>query len=799
MMPERHISRRDILRTAACSPLWLPIAEQFFSAEAAAQPKPAVQKQPSLNRYPRMVHEWFVKQLREFERKNLAAKANLKTKADAEKHVADVRKRILTSFGPLPEKTPLKPRITKVIKRDGYNVENLIFESRPGFLVTANLYVPTNRTGKLPGVVGTCGHSTNGKASGAYQSFSQGLVKQGYVVLIYDPIGQGERSQYVDEHHKDEIRVGTRQHLHGGNQQFLAGEFLGTWRAWDGIRALDYLRTRKEVDPDKIGVTGNSGGGTMTTWLCGVENRWSMAAPSCFVTTFRRNMENELPADTEQCPPRALALGLDHDDFIAAMAPKPVILLAKEKDFFDVRGTQEAYKRLKRLYKLLGAEENISLFIGPTYHGYSQENREAMYGWFNKATGAAKGQKEPPIKLEKDETLWCTPKGQVAALKSKTVFDFTRDAAMLFKRTRKSPNFEALRSLIIGTIGGEVGEIELHINEENQTLFKGTVIPPQKLRAFLRTLLAGRKNTTVFIRPHTNAGYAATLRLFSAVKLAGGRIFLRVMDSEEKDNLDEGSKKTSGAKKTTNVKRADERSILTSEASPRYRIIRQRGRSRNYPSKYHITYAVETEPGMQAIVYRLSDERLDSRPPRGKKRAVLYVSHQSADAELRDEPLIKSVIQAEPGVPFFTLDVRGIGESRPGTAGADPYKNPYGADYFYAIHSLMLDKPYVGQRTHDVLRVLDWLRSVGHTEVHLVAKGWGALPATFAAVLSNQVKQVTLKNALTSFHDIATTEMYDWPLSSFVPGVLKSFDLPDCYAALKNKKLKQIEPRGAKS
>ena len=116
--------------------------------------------------------------------------------------------------------------------------------------------------------------------------------------------------------------TGTREHLYAGNQQSLVGEFVGTWRAWDGIRALDYLLTREEVDRRHLGVTGNSGGGTMTTWLCGVEQRWTMAAPSCFVTSFRRNLENELPADTEQCPPRALALGLDHEDFLAAMAPK---------------------------------------------------------------------------------------------------------------------------------------------------------------------------------------------------------------------------------------------------------------------------------------------------------------------------------------------------------------------------------------------------------------------------------------------------------------------------------------------
>ncbi len=122
-------------------------------------------------------------------------------------------------------------------------------------------------------------------------------------MLIFDPLGQGERLQYPTDALKSQIGVGVPEHLYAGNQQFLVGEFIGTWRAWDAIRALDYLLTREEVDRRHLGVTGNSGGGTMTTWLCGVESRWTMAAPSCFVTTFRRNLENELPADTEQCPP----------------------------------------------------------------------------------------------------------------------------------------------------------------------------------------------------------------------------------------------------------------------------------------------------------------------------------------------------------------------------------------------------------------------------------------------------------------------------------------------------------------
>jgi hypothetical protein len=123
--------------------------------------------------------------------------------------------------------------------------------------------------------------------------------------------------------------------------------------------------------------------------------------------------------------------------------------------------------------------------------------------------------------------------------------------------------------------------------------------------------------------------------------------------------------------------------------------------------------------------------------------------------------------------------------------------NPYGSDYFYSAHSLMLDRPYVGQKTYDLLRVIEWLASVGHREVHLAAKGWGALPTAFAAVLSDRVTQVTLKQGLTAYAEIAESEDYRWPLSAFVPGILARFDLPDCYRELERKKLRQIEMQGA--
>lgn len=672
---------RDALALSLGSMLLL---DRLEAAEAAAKPEALA----PLNRFPRMVQRYFESRVRQVEQAADERRAALKTKADAERYVADVRQKIMESFGPFPERTPLNAKVTGTVDRDAYTIENVIFESRPGFLVTANLYIPKGREFPLPGVVGTCGHSVNGKAAEAYQSFAQGLARLGYVCLIFDPLGQGERFQYVDEKLNSRVGPGVSEHLLAGNQQFLVGEFLGSWRAWDGIRALDYLLTRKEVDPNRVGVTGNSGGGTMSTWLCGVEPRWSMGAPSCFVTTFRRNLENELPADTEQCPPRALALGLDHSDFLAAMAPKPVIILAKERDFFDARGAEAAYARLKRLYSLLGAEDNVGLFIGPTEHGYTQENREAMYRWFNRATGGPEVSAEPALVIEKDEGLWCTPRGQVAEQGSKPVYVYTKEQSQSLAKERKPLAPDALKQAV-----------------------------------------------------------AEVLKLPSR------------------------------------------------SAAPDFRILRPLS-GRRFPKPAFTTYALETEPEAFALVYMLGQQQHLSRPPRAGKRAMLYVSHHSADAELRDEPLVRELIAAEPEAAYFACDVRGVGESRPDTCGRDQFLRPYGSDYFYAIHALMLDYPYLGQKTHDVLSVLDWLKSYGYEEVHLAALGWGALPATFAALLSDSVVQVTLKGALTSYSAVAEAESYQWPLSSFVPDVLKRFDLPDCYAALAAKSLRQIEPAG---
>lgn len=657
-------------------------------AEGDESPADAISSGPlvALNRSPRSVQEYYVRRVREVMREGDARRGALRTKADAERYVADVRERLRRCFGPMPGKTPLKARVTGTHRRDGYQIENVIYESRPGFLVTANLHIPTGRPGPFPGVLVPVGHFGSGKLGS--QTLAQGMVKQGYVALAFDPIGQGERYQYVGSDLQPAHGRGTGEHIYSGVRMPLVGETLPAWFLWDCIRSLDYLIERPEVDARHLGITGSSGGGNQTKLLCGFDERLTMAAPSCNVTSLRRIVENERPLDPENLPWGLLAQGLDHSDFIAAMAPRPVMLFGQENDFFDARGFEEASARLRSLYRLLGAEQNFAALLGTGSHGFSKPNREAMYAWFNRWTGISGTNGEPEITREKPEDLLCTPHGQVADIQSTSEFSHGRDLSKKLRASRPQLTGAALVEKIIATL---------------------------KLPA--------------------------------------------------------------------------------REGVPEYRIMTGTS-SRGFPKKNHGEYLLETEPDIQVFVYRLSDGRLLSRPPRGPRRAVLYVSHRSADVELRTDPWLKQMCDAEPEAAFYACDLRGMGESQPGLSTPDnPLKSR--VDNMHAGFGVLFDYPTAGQRTHDLLRVLDWLGGFDHEEVHLVARGWGAVPGTFAAVLHDRVVQVTLKHALTSYADVAETRDYDWPWAALVPGVLKSFDLPDCYRELKRKQLRQIEPASA--
>lgn len=354
----------------------------------------------------------------------------------------NLRARMEELIGGLPQiRTPLNARITGVLERPGYRVEKLLFDSLPGFHVTANLYVPTGKPGPFPAVLGTAGHSAAGKAAATYQRAWISLARRGYVVLAYDPPGQGERIEYFDmEAGKPRLRPGgVEEHIMAGLQCLLAGHSIARYFIWDGIRAFDYLTTRPEVDPKRIGVAGNSGGGTQAAYLAVFEPRLAAAVSSCYITRWKELWEGPGPQDAEQVWPGFLAAGLDFADFIRAFAPKPFLITSAIRDFFPIAGTRATHEIAAEYYRRVDAPGRVEFFEYDDTHGWSKPRREAMYRFFDRHLRGVEGPaEEPEIETEPASRLWVTPTGYLAtSFGSETVFTLNRAVAQqLYPRRR---------------------------------------------------------------------------------------------------------------------------------------------------------------------------------------------------------------------------------------------------------------------------------------------------------------------------------------------------------------------------
>lgn len=370
---------------------------------------------------PRSLPPYMIEQAR----KQLAARPRIATAAEVKARAQKVREQILKNIGGLPEKTPLNARTVGVVDRPNYRIEKIIFESQPKFYVTANLYLPKNGTGPLPAILFPLGHEEGAKAHEAWQYVLGSLATKGFVALAWDPVGQGERVQFYDpDLRRSRLMQSTREHTMLGAQALLVGDNLARYTIHDGLRALDYLVSRKEVDPKRVGVTGNSGGGTHTAYLAALDDRLQVAAPSCYITSWDKLMSLLGPQDAEQNLPPWLSAGLDFPDFIYAFSLKPYLILSAVRDFFPIGGARATFAEARRVYDSLGVAGKISMVEADDGHGYTLPRRLAAYQWFSKwLKGADDDGKEPAIQLATEAELQCTPSGQVStSLGGETVF-----------------------------------------------------------------------------------------------------------------------------------------------------------------------------------------------------------------------------------------------------------------------------------------------------------------------------------------------------------------------------------------
>ncbi len=341
-------------------------------------------------------------------------------------------------LGGWPEKTPLNPQVVGGDERDGFRYEKIIYESRPNFFVTAILYLPVT-DGPYPAVLVPCGHDATGKAAEAYQRAAIFLAHNGVAAMIYDPIGQGERSQLLDADGKQKYGA-TIEHTMTAVSCIPLGLNVAGYRIWDGIRGIDYLCSRDDIDPARIGCTGNSGGGTLTSYIMALDERVQCAAPSCYITSLKNLIIKDGPHDGEQNIAGALGFGMDQGDYILMRAPKPTLICCATRDFFPIAGTWDSFRIAKRAYTKLGFEERVNLAEADEQHGYTPLLRQAMARWMLRWL---KGLDEPVVEGDfdvlTDEEVQVTPKGQVLLLDgAKSVFDINAEVDATLAESRKT-------------------------------------------------------------------------------------------------------------------------------------------------------------------------------------------------------------------------------------------------------------------------------------------------------------------------------------------------------------------------
>ncbi len=370
-----------------------------------------------------------------------AARDSITSIEDFERRREFLRDCFIRAIGGIPDfRIPLNAKITGVIQQGGFRIEKVIYESRPGVYVTANLYVPDGIEKPAAAILFLCGHAKEAKQYRQYQKVCRHLAAAGFVVLAQDPVGQGERLSYYEPSiNATTVDWGTVEHDYAGIQCMLLGDSIARYFLHDAMRGIDYLCSRAEVDPARIGVTGNSGGGTQTSLMMICDQRIAAAAPGTFIMNRRSFVKARGVLDAEQIWEGMSALGFDHEDILLAMAPRPVLVLAASYDFFPVEGTMETFRRAKRFWELYGKPENLEIFVDNSPHSYTEDMARRAADFFSRHLLGKPYENRTDMPVLEESLLNCTQSGQVRGDYQKAKFVYEENLDRL-KEIEKAKN-----------------------------------------------------------------------------------------------------------------------------------------------------------------------------------------------------------------------------------------------------------------------------------------------------------------------------------------------------------------------
>jgi cephalosporin-C deacetylase-like acetyl esterase len=345
------------------------------------------------------------------------SRSAIKDKNDLKQRQQEIREGIERCIGGMPSSdTPLNPTITGTITGNGFHVEKIIFEPRPHVYATANLYVPDGVSEPRGAVLLLCGHREQAKHCDEYQTVCHYLVHKGLVVMSLDPVGQGERFGFYDPATKEAPMTSVTEHENVGRQCMPIGDSLARYMLHDSVRAIDYLCTRPEVDPERIGVTGHSGGGTQTSLLMMYDQRVAAAAPGGFIMNRPYFLLTGKAQDAEQKWPGFSALGFDHEDIVLAMAPRPVRILATTYDSVPIEAPRHTVAVNRRFWEMYGRGEDLDIFEDENVHRFTVPLARAAAEFFAQhllGQSITPSATDPEINLIPAEQLRCTVSGQV--------------------------------------------------------------------------------------------------------------------------------------------------------------------------------------------------------------------------------------------------------------------------------------------------------------------------------------------------------------------------------------------------
>ncbi len=328
------------------------------------------------------------------------------------------REAFLSCIGGMPEQHPVDAQLTGTTRHDGFSIERVILSSRPGSRMTANVYVPEERVAPGPAVLLVVGHTDAGKADPEYQCVAQTMAHAGFVVIVPDPLGEGERfEQYETDMAYQPIQGCSGEHDLLDWKAKLIGQGTARYFIQDALAALDYLVSRPDVDASRVALTGHSGGGTQTILLMmAAGERFAAAAPCAYVSDHQDMMDCGVDPDNEMMWPGSLAAGLDYVDMMAGMCPKPVLALTLAHDFFPREGMHRTMQKARELWQRVDSAALPEVFTAESGHAYTPECAKAAARFFSRhLMGQEADLSGFVFRPLPEKELHCTPEGQIIA------------------------------------------------------------------------------------------------------------------------------------------------------------------------------------------------------------------------------------------------------------------------------------------------------------------------------------------------------------------------------------------------